>query len=127
MSRIVLSIVLLVTTLVACGGSSSSPASPTAVGVPFSSVDLIVGTGAEATNGKTLTVNYTLWLYSDSAADHKGTQVQTTVGGSPFPFTVGAGRVIAGWDQGVPGMKVGGRRAGDSAESRLRCGGAASA
>jgi FKBP-type peptidyl-prolyl cis-trans isomerase len=110
MIRIVLPLALLVTTLVACGDSSSSPASATPVAVPFSSTDLIVGTGAEATNGKTLTVNYTLWLYSTSAADHKGTQVQTTVGASPFPFTLGAGRVIGGWDQGVPGMKVGGRR-----------------
>ena len=111
MSRIALPIALLVTTLVvACGGSDSNPASPTPVVVPFSSTDLIVGTGAEATNGKTVTVNYTLWLYSQSAADHKGTLVQTTAGGSPFQFVLGAGRVIAGWDRGVPGMKVGGRR-----------------
>ena len=110
MIRVALPVVLLVTTLVACGCSSSSPAAPTPDAAPFSSTDLIVGTGAEATNGKTLTVNYTLWLYSSSAADHKGTQVQTTIGGSPFTFVLGAGRVIAGWEQGVPGMKVGGRR-----------------
>ena len=110
MIRVALPLIVLVTTLVACGGSDSSPAGPTPVAVPFSSTDLVVGTGAEATNGKTLTVNYTLWLYSASAADHKGSQVQTTVGGQPFQFTLGAGRVIAGWDQGVPGMKVGGRR-----------------
>jgi FKBP-type peptidyl-prolyl cis-trans isomerase len=110
MIRIALPVAFLVTTLVACGGSSSSPAAPTPVVVPFSSTDVIVGTGAEATNGKTLTVNYTLWLYSVSAADHKGTQVQTTAGGSPFTFVLGAGRVIPGWDQGVPGMKAGGRR-----------------
>ena len=110
MIRVALPVVLLVTTLVAWGCSSSSPAAPTPDVVPFSSTDLIVGTGAEATNGKTLTVNYTLWLYSNSAADHKGTQVQTTSGGSPFTFVLGTGRVIAGWEQGVPGMKVGGRR-----------------
>jgi FKBP-type peptidyl-prolyl cis-trans isomerase len=110
MIRIALPVILLATTLAACGGSDSDPAAPTPVAVPFSSTDLVVGTGAEATNGKSLTVNYTLWLYSATAADHKGTQVQTTVGGSPFAFTLGAGRVIAGWDQGVPGMKVGGRR-----------------
>jgi FKBP-type peptidyl-prolyl cis-trans isomerase len=111
MSRIALPIVLLVTLLVvACGGSDSNPASPTPVVVPFSSTDLVVGTGAEAANGKTLTVNYTLWLYSETAADHKGTLVQTTAGASPFSFVLGAGRVIAGWDRGVPGMKVGGRR-----------------
>jgi len=110
MIRLALPVVLLGTALLVGACSDSSPAAPTPVNVPFSSTDLIVGTGAEATNGKTLTVNYTLWLYSESAADHKGTQVQTTVGGSPFPFTLGAGRVIAGWDQGVPGMRVGGRR-----------------
>jgi len=110
MIRIALPVVLLGTTLLVGACSDSSPAAPTPVNVPFSSTDLIVGTGAEATNGKTLTVNYTLWLYSETAADHKGTQVQTTVGGSPFTFVLGAGRVIAGWDQGVPGMKVGGRR-----------------
>ena len=110
MIRIALPVVLLATTVVACGDSSTSPAAPTPLGVPFSSTDLIVGTGAEATSGRTLTVNYTLWLYSESAADHKGTQVQTTIGASPFTFLLGAGRVIAGWDQGVPGMKVGGRR-----------------
>jgi FKBP-type peptidyl-prolyl cis-trans isomerase FkpA len=109
MIRIALPAVLLVTTLVACG-CSTSPAAPTPDAGPFSTTDLIVGTGAEATNGKTLTVNYTLWLYSNSAADHKGMQVQTTIGGSPFTFVLGAGRVIAGWEQGVPGMKVGGRR-----------------
>jgi FKBP-type peptidyl-prolyl cis-trans isomerase len=110
MIHVALPVVLLVTTLVACGCSSSSPAAPTPDVVPFSATDLIVGTGAEATNGKTLTVNYTLWLYSNSAVDHKGTQVQTTIGGSPFAFVLGAGRVIAGWEQGVPGMKEGGRR-----------------
>jgi len=110
MIRLALPVVLLGTMLLVGACSDSSPAAPTPVNVPFSSTDLIVGTGAEATNGKTLTVNYTLWLYSETAADHKGTQVQTTVGGSPFTFVLGAGRVIAGWDQGVPGMKVGGRR-----------------
>jgi FKBP-type peptidyl-prolyl cis-trans isomerase len=110
MIHVALPVVLLVTTLVACGCSSSSPGGPTPDVVPFSATDLIVGTGAEATNGKTLTVNYTLWLYSNSAVDHKGTQVQTTIGGSPFAFVLGAGRVIAGWEQGVPGMKEGGRR-----------------
>jgi len=110
MIRLGLPVVLVSTTLLVGACSDSSPAAPTPVNVPFSSTDLIVGTGAEATNGKTLTVNYTLWLYSDTAAAHKGTQVQTTVGGSPFTFVLGAGQVIAGWDQGVPGMKAGGRR-----------------
>ena len=110
MFRIPVPVVLLVTALLACGCTGNSPSAPTPDSAPFSSTDIIVGTGAEATNGKTLTVHYTLWLYSASAADHKGTQVQTSVGGTPFPFVLGTRAVIAGWDQGVPGMRVGGRR-----------------
>jgi FKBP-type peptidyl-prolyl cis-trans isomerase len=109
MIRIALPVILLATTLAACG-SSDSPSSPSPIDVPFSSVDLIVGIGPEATNGKTLAVTYTLWLYSATAVDHKGAQVQSNVGGTPFQFVLGAGQVIRGWDQGVPGMKVGSRR-----------------
>ncbi|MFC5510883.1 FKBP-type peptidyl-prolyl cis-trans isomerase [Massilia jejuensis] len=66
----------------------------------------MVGSGAPANNGSKLTVNYTGWLYSASAADHKGTQFDT----GTFSFTLGTGSVIAGWDQGLVGMKAGGRR-----------------
>ncbi len=96
--------------LTGCGSSSSSPSSPsTSVGT-FTQTDLVVGTGAEATAGKSITVNYTLWLYDTSKTDGKGTLVQTSVGSAPFSFTLGAGQVIKGWDQGVIGMKVGGSR-----------------
>ena len=109
MIRRVLPIVLLVT-FMACGGSGSSDTGgPTPV-VPFSSADLVVGTGPAAANGQTLTVNYTGWIYSSSAADHKGTMFQTTVGGSPYAFVLGVRQVIPGGDQGVAGMQVGGRR-----------------
>jgi FKBP-type peptidyl-prolyl cis-trans isomerase FkpA len=74
-------------------------------------IDKVTGTGTEATSGKTVTVHYTLWLYSESAADHKGTfQQSSKTNGSPFSFQLGTGSVIRGWDQGVPGMKVGGQR-----------------
>ncbi|MDM8000335.1 MAG: FKBP-type peptidyl-prolyl cis-trans isomerase [Dehalococcoidia bacterium] len=66
--------------------------------------DLVVGTGAEARNGNLLSVYYTLWLYDD------GTEIQSNVGGTPFQFTLGAGGVIKGWDQGIVGMRVGGTR-----------------
>jgi FKBP-type peptidyl-prolyl cis-trans isomerase len=65
--------------------------------------DLKVGTGAEAQAGDLVTVNYTGWL-------RDGTKFDSSVGGEPFQFTLGAGRVIKGWDQGVAGMKVGGTR-----------------
>ena len=60
----------------------------------------------EATNGSTASVTYGAWLYSDSAADHKGTQIDQ----SQFSFVLGASQVIKGFDQGVVGMKVGGTR-----------------
>ena len=70
-----------------------------------------VGTGAEATNGKTVTVHYTGWLYDANAADHHGTKFDSSRDrNEPFPFPLGGGRVIQGWDQGVAGMKVGGQR-----------------
>ena len=67
--------------------------------------DKVVGTGPAAQSGDTVTVNYTGWLQSngkkfDSSLDR----------GEPFPFTLGNGDVIKGWDEGVVGMKVGGKR-----------------
>ena len=66
-----------------------------------------MGTGTEATAGRRLTVNYAGWLYSASAAENKGRQFDAANG---FPFTLGAGQVIRGWDQGIVGMRVGGVR-----------------
>jgi FKBP-type peptidyl-prolyl cis-trans isomerase len=74
--------------------------------VPFSTADLTVGTGTEATAGTTATVQYAAWLYSDSAPDHKGTALEQ----NQFSFAVGTNAVIKGFDQGVTGMKVGGTR-----------------
>jgi len=66
--------------------------------------DLKVGTGAEAKAGQTVSVHYTGWLTDgkkfDSSVDRK----------QPFEFPLGMGRVIKGWDEGVQGMKVGGKR-----------------
>ena len=70
-----------------------------------------VGTGAEATAGKTVSVHYTGWLYDPKAADHHGKKFDSSKDhGDPFEFKLGAGQVIRGWDQGVAGMKVGGSR-----------------
>ena len=66
--------------------------------------DLSVGSGAEASKGQDVTVHYTGWLVSgekfDSSKDRD----------DPFVFPLGGGRVIRGWDEGVQGMKVGGKR-----------------
>jgi FKBP-type peptidyl-prolyl cis-trans isomerase len=101
-------VVVALTLLGGCG-SSMSP-QPVPSGAPFSQTDLKVGTGAEATAGKRITVNYTGWLYDSSKPDNKGQQFDSSIGREPFPFTLGAGEVIAGWDRGVVGMKVGGQR-----------------
>jgi FKBP-type peptidyl-prolyl cis-trans isomerase len=65
--------------------------------------DLVVGTGARADSGKTVSVHYTGYL-----AD--GTMFETSTKGTPIEFPLGQGRVVQGWDQGLPGMKVGGKR-----------------
>ena len=88
-----------------CTGSSTAPS-----GAAFSQTDLRVGTGVNAGTGNTLTVNYTGWLYDASKADLKGIQFDTSVGKTAFSFALGTGQVIAGWEQGVVGMKVGGLR-----------------
>jgi len=65
--------------------------------------DLVVGTGKEATSGKRVTVHYTGWLESGSKFD-------SSIGKRPYSFVLGNGDVIRGWDIGVEGMKVGGKR-----------------
>ena len=65
--------------------------------------DRVLGDGAEAVAGKTVVVNYT-------GAFEDGSVFDSSVGRAPFEFTLGAGQVIAGWDQGLVGMKVGGQR-----------------
>jgi FKBP-type peptidyl-prolyl cis-trans isomerase FkpA len=93
--------------LTACGGGGSSN-SNVAVSSPaaLSTIDSVVGTGTQAVNGKNVTVTYTGWLYSDTAAEHKGAQFDS----GSFSFLLGAGQVVAGFDQGVLNMKVGGKR-----------------
>lgn len=96
-----------------CGsstGSSSQGATPVATqsaqGQPaaLKVVDEVVGKGPAAKSGDRVTVDYTGWLTD-------GTKFDSSIDrNKPFTFTLGAGQVIAGWDQGVAGMKVGGTR-----------------
>ncbi|MCU6497763.1 FKBP-type peptidyl-prolyl cis-trans isomerase [Rugamonas sp. A1-17] len=74
------------------------------------SVDTLVGTGATVAAGQTVTVNYALYLYDGTRADLRGPLVQTTIGAAAQDFVLADGKVITGWIQGVPGMKVGGKR-----------------
>lgn len=93
----------------ACGGSDSPtrPSDPSVgLNVPFSATDLVLGTGAEATLGRSVTMQYTGWLYDPGAPENKGRVFDS---GTFGPFVLGT-TVIAGWNQGIPGMRVGGRR-----------------
>lgn len=71
-------------------------------------LDTTTGTGIEATTGKSVTVHYTGWLYNDSVQGAKFDSSKDR--GDPFVFSLGAGMVIKGWDEGVAGMKIGGTR-----------------
>jgi len=94
---------------------STSPSQPPTVKVTnvneLKKIDVLVGTGADATPGSNVSVHYTGWLYDPSAPNNKGKKFDSSLDrGQPFGFPLGGGRVIRGWDEGVAGMKVGGKR-----------------
>jgi FKBP-type peptidyl-prolyl cis-trans isomerase len=73
--------------------------------------DTIAGTGATAAAGEPVTVHYTGWLFDPAAPHNRGKKFDSSKDrGEPFEFELGAGSVIAGWDEGVQGMQVGGTR-----------------
>lgn len=99
-------------TLSACGGGGdATPPVSTVQPTALTKTDTVVGTGAAAAVGNTITVNYSGYLYDANKADFKGTQFDgTTVAQGPATFVLASGSLIDGWVQGVPGMKVGGKR-----------------
>jgi FKBP-type peptidyl-prolyl cis-trans isomerase len=109
------SVALLALFLSACGGGDaksgaastgfeldSAALTKTPSGLQYQ--DVVTGTGPEATAGQVAVVHYTGWLTDGTKFDSSRDR------GQPFSFPIGGGQVIAGWDQGVAGMKVGGRR-----------------
>lgn len=102
----ILTLLIIISTLGGIMAASEMESNAQEVKMPsgLKYVDRVVGTGDEAVAGKTVNVHYTGWLENgkkfDSSVDR----------GQPFSFPLGAGRVIKGWDEGVQGMKVGGKR-----------------
>ena len=107
MTRLPIRMIPLLTLLAVAGCSSATPSAPSTSNGTYSQTDLVVGTGATANAGNTVNVGYTGWLYDTGKTDGKGNSFDSSPN---FPFVLGAGQVIKGWDQGVAGMKVGGRR-----------------
>ncbi len=94
--------------------AAHTPAAAQTAGVPVTTpsgltiIDTKVGTGASPKTGQICVMHYTGWLYVDGK---KGAKFDSSLDhGQPFEFPIGAHRVIAGWDEGVATMKVGGKR-----------------
>ena len=105
--RLVLSLLVLLM-LCACTDPGPPPGGSVA---ELQRIDAVVGTGTEATPGTQVSVHYTGWLYDEKAPQQRGKKFDSSVDrGEPFNFKLGAGQVIRGWDEGVAGMKVGGKR-----------------
>jgi FKBP-type peptidyl-prolyl cis-trans isomerase FkpA len=94
--------------------ATDTPAQPTeqSTAPQIQIIDTVVGKGKEAVAGSTVVVNYTGWFYKPLAARQRGRKFDSSLnpGRTPLDFRLGAGMVIKGWDQGVAGMKVGGKR-----------------
>lgn len=100
--------VVCVSIALLAGAGCTQPAQPsTSNQATYSQTDLVVGTGTQAVAGNRITVAYAGWLYDSSRPEGKGTQFDSSASAQ---FSIGVGAVIRGWDQGVPGMRVGGQR-----------------
>jgi FKBP-type peptidyl-prolyl cis-trans isomerase FkpA len=110
-------IALLLAAASASAQEGSQPAASAAPAVQSQAptvlvTDTVVGKGKEAVPGHKVVVNYTGWFYKPMAKNQRGRSFDSSVGPGrePLEFNLGAGQVIKGWDQGVAGMKVGGKR-----------------
>ena len=106
LTAILLAVAVIVVTSAAATAQTAGKTMTTASGLQIT--DSTVGTGATPKSGQTCVMHYTGWLYENGA---KGKKFDSSVDrGQPFEFPIGQRRVIAGWDEGVASMKVGGKR-----------------
>ena len=96
----------------AATAAAAQPVPPAASGPQIQVVDMVVGKGKEATPGMNVRVNYTGWFHKPLSKTGRGRKFDSSLdaGRTPLEFRLGAGTVIKGWEQGVAGMKVGGKR-----------------
>lgn len=111
MKKIAVAAALALASTAACAQTGAAPdAFPVEV-KELVTKDSKAGEGKLAEQGKAVSVHYTGWLFDPKAADRKGTKFDSSLDrGLPFGFILGAGKVIKGWEQGVVGMKEGGKR-----------------
>jgi FKBP-type peptidyl-prolyl cis-trans isomerase len=102
---------LLAAAVLLAGCSPNTQQESTVSTAQLKITELKPGTGPAIKAGQTAVVHYTGWLYVEDAPDHKGKKFDSSLDrNDPFSFPVGGGQVIQGWDQGVAGMQVGGKR-----------------
>ena len=92
---------------------AGAPAAPVTAPAPpsaYSQTELSPGSGTQAAKGAQVTMKYTGWVYDASKPENKGTKFDSTDDHEPITFTLGRGDVIPGWDRGIEGMRVGGKR-----------------
>ena len=100
----------LLLTIAACTPAPNA-LPPTDPITQFQTLDVTVGQGPAAQSGQKVSAHYTGWLFAAAAPQQRGAKFDSSLDrGTPFQFTVGAGQVIRGWDEGVAGMQVGGKR-----------------
>jgi len=104
-------VVLACAALAGCARAPVPAVAPVDQVAALEVTDLVIGEGAAATPGANVTVHYTGWVYDNARPEKKGAEFDSSrKSGQPFSFVLGQRQVIAGWDQGVNGMKVGGQR-----------------
>ena len=91
---------------IASGQLQAAPAP----GKTLQKIDTKVGSGRLAMTGSTITMHYTGWLYSPKSPKQQGARFDSSHDAKAVTFKLGAGKVIKGWDEGIRGMKVGGKR-----------------